>query len=69
MHKGLLKHKVQSIQFQSTTGMKDRIDVLDWDMLSTYGQDGLRQLVFVAREMLAEPESVYRFLLGGLIFL
>ena len=43
MHKDLLKHKVQLARFQSTTEMTDRIDVLDWDMLSTYGQDGLRQ--------------------------
>jgi hypothetical protein len=34
--------------------MKDRIDVLDLDMLSTYDQDDLPQSVFVARETLVE---------------
>jgi hypothetical protein len=32
MNKDLLKHKVQLVQLQSTTEMKDRIDVLDLDM-------------------------------------
>ena len=42
--------------------MKDRIDVLDLDMLSTYDQDDLLQSVFVAGEMLAELESENHFL-------
>jgi hypothetical protein len=42
------------VQFHSTTEMKERIDVLDWDKLSTYGQGDLPQLAFVVREMLAE---------------
>jgi len=36
--------------------MKERIDVLDWDKLSRYGQDDLPQLAFVARGMLVELE-------------
>jgi hypothetical protein len=42
--------------------MKDRIDVLDWDKLSMYGQDDLLQLAFVARETLVELESENHFL-------
>ena len=42
--------------------MKDRIDVLDLDKLSTYGQDYLLQSVFVVREMLVELESENHFL-------
>jgi hypothetical protein len=42
--------------------MKDRIDVLDWDMLSTYDQDGLLQLAFAGEEMLVEQEPENRFL-------
>jgi hypothetical protein len=49
--------------------MKDRIDVLDLDMLSMYGQDALHQLAFVAREMLVELESENRFLREGLEYL
>ncbi len=39
--------------------MKDRIDVLNLDMLSTYGQDGLRLSVFagVGRLVELEPEN------------
>jgi hypothetical protein len=62
MNKGLLKHTLQMVQFQSTTEMKDRIDVLDLDMLSMYGQDDLLQSVFVVRETLVELESENRFL-------
>ena len=62
MSRDLLKHNVVLVQFQSTTEMKDRIHVLDWDKLSTYGQDDLLQSVFVAREMLVELESENRFL-------
>jgi hypothetical protein len=42
--------------------MKDRIHVLDLDMLSVYGQDDLLQLAFVVGEALAELESQNRFL-------
>ena len=62
MHKGLLKHMVQSVQFQSTNEMKDRTHDQDLDMLSTYDQDGLHQLAFVARETLVELESENHFL-------
>ena len=37
--------------------MKDRIHVLDWDMLSMYDQEDLHQPVIVARETLVELES------------
>jgi hypothetical protein len=46
MHKDLLKHTVVWVRLQSTTEMKDRMHVLDWDMLSMYGQDALHQLAF-----------------------
>ena len=62
MSRYLLKHTLQMVQFQSTTEMKDRIDVLDWDKLSMYDQDDLLQLAFVARETLVELESENRFL-------
>ena len=62
MRRYLLKHTVVLAQFQSTTEMKDRTHVLDWDKLSTYGQDDLPQSVFVAREMPVELESENRFL-------
>ena len=62
MRRYLLKHTVQLVQFQSTTGMKDRIHSPDWDKLSTYGQDDLLQLAFVARETLVELESENHFL-------
>jgi hypothetical protein len=41
--------------------MKDRTNILDWDKLSTYGQDDLLQLAFVARETLVELESENHF--------
>ncbi|MGB6673392.1 MAG: hypothetical protein WBE34_13245 [Candidatus Nitrosopolaris sp.] len=47
MRRYLLKHTVQMVQIQWTTEMKDRIHVLDLDMLSMYGQDDLHQLAFV----------------------
>ena len=57
MHKDLLKHTVQMVQFQSTTEMKERNDVPDWDKLSMYDQDDLLQSAFVASERLVELES------------
>jgi hypothetical protein len=54
MRKDLPTHTVQLVQFQSTTVMKDRTNVPDWDKLSTYGQDDLLQSVFVVRETLVE---------------
>jgi hypothetical protein len=54
MRKDLPTHTVQLVQFQSTTEMKDRTNVPDWDKLSTYGQDDLLQSVFVVRETLVE---------------
>ena len=62
MRKDLLKHTVRWVHFESPIEMKDRIDVLDWDKLSTCDQDGLFQLAFVAREMLVELESENHFL-------
>jgi len=50
MRKYQLKHTVILVRFESPTEMNDRIDVLDLDMLSTYGQDDLLQSVFVVRE-------------------
>jgi hypothetical protein len=44
MSRYLLKHTAVLVHFESSTEMKDRIDVLDWDKLSTYGQDDLPQL-------------------------
>ena len=41
--------------------MKDRIDVLDWDMLSTYDQDDLLKLAFAVGETLVELESENHF--------
>ena len=41
MRKYQLKHTVILVRFESPTEMNDRIDVLDLDMLSTYGQDDL----------------------------
>gem|GEM_PF-5153441 len=54
MRKDLPTHTVQLVQFQSTTEMKDRTNVPDWDKLSTYGQDDLLQSVFVVRQTLVE---------------
>jgi hypothetical protein len=62
MSKDLLKHKAQKVQLQFSIEMKDRIDVLDLDKLSTYDQDDLLQSVFVVRETLVELESGNRFL-------
>ena len=45
MSRYLLKHIVVLVQFQSTTEMKDRIDVLAWDKLSMYDQDDLHQFL------------------------
>jgi len=42
--------------------MKERKNVLDWDMLSTYDQDDSHQSIFVARETLVEVESENHFL-------
>jgi hypothetical protein len=57
MRKDLPTHTIQVVQFQSTTMMKDRMNVPDWDKwdkLLTYGQDDLLQSVFVVRETLVE---------------
>ena len=51
MNKGLLKHTAVLAQILLTTETKDRIDVLDLDKSSMYGQDALHQLAFVAIEM------------------
>ena len=57
----LLEHTVVLVQFQSTTGMKDRKHVLNSDKLSAYGQEDLRLLVFVVRETLVELGSENHF--------
>ena len=62
MRRYLLKHTVQMVQIQSTTEMKDRILVQDWDKLSMYDLDDLLQLASVARETLVELESENHFL-------
>ena len=62
MHKDLLKHTVLLVHFQSTTEMKDRTHVLDWDKLSKYDQDDLLQSAFAVRETLVELESENPFL-------
>ena len=62
MRRYLLKHTVQMVQIQWTTKMKDRIHVLDLDMLSMYGQDDLLQSASVVRETLVELESENHFL-------
>lgn len=54
MRKDPPTHTVQLVHFEFPTEMKDRSDVLDWDKLSTYDQDDLLQLAFVARETLVE---------------
>lgn len=54
MHTDPLKHTAGWVQFQSTAELKDRTHVQDLDKLSTYGQDVLHLLVFVARETLVE---------------
>ena len=61
MSKYLLKHTVVLVQFQSPTEMKDRIDVLDLDKLSTYDQDDLLQSAFVAKETIVDwgPRIVF----------
>ena len=62
MRKDLLIHILVWVQSQSTTEMKDRTHVLDWDKLSMYGQDDLLRSAFVVRETLAELESENHFL-------
>ena len=62
MSRYLLKHTVGWVQIQSTTEMKDRTHVLDWDKLSMCDQDDLLQSIFVAKEMPVELESENRFL-------
>lgn len=62
MNKGLLKYKVQSVLVWSTTEMRDRRNGLNLDMLSTYGQDGLRLSVFAGEGRLVELEPENHFL-------
>ena len=62
MHKDQLRHKVKLVLVWSTTEMKDRTHVLDWDKLSMCDQDDLLQSIFVAKEMPVELESENRFL-------
>jgi hypothetical protein len=62
MRRYQLKRTVQMVQIRSTTEMKDRIHVRDWDKLSMYGQDDLPQSAFVVKETLVELESENRFL-------
>jgi hypothetical protein len=48
MNKDLSIHTVGWVQFQFAIEMKDRIHDQDLDKLSTYGQDDLHLLIFVA---------------------
>jgi len=59
MRKGLLKHSVVLVQIQSTTEMKDRIDVLDWDKLSMYDLDVFYLSMLAVEEMLDVLGFVY----------
>jgi len=63
IHRDLLKHTALFLlQPLCSTEMKDKIHAQDLDMLSTYDQDDLSQLVFVARETLVELESQNHFI-------
>ena len=62
MRRYLLKHTVVWSNSSRPTEMKDRMHVPDWDKLSMYGQDDLRQSAFVARETLVELGSENHFL-------
>jgi hypothetical protein len=53
MRRYLLKHTVVLVHFEYPTEMKDRIDVLDWDKLSMYGQDDLLESTFAVKEIAA----------------
>ena len=57
MNKYLLKHTAVLGLYQSAIGMMDRTNDRGQDKLSTYGQDDLHLLIFVARETLVELES------------
>ena len=54
MHKDLLKHILVLALCQSAIETKDRIDVLDLDILSMYDQDDLIQSVFAEEEKIVE---------------
>ena len=57
MNKYLPIHTAVLGLYQSSIEMKDRTNDLGQDKLSTYGQDDLHLLIFVARETLVELES------------
>ncbi len=61
MQKDPLRHTAVLVLMQFSIEMRERINVLNSDKLSRYGQDDLAQLVFAAREALVELEFVYRF--------
>jgi hypothetical protein len=61
MNKDLLKRIPVWTQILFSTEVRDREDVLNSDMLSMYDQDDLLQLAFVAKEKLAELETLYHF--------
>jgi hypothetical protein len=44
MSKDLLKHMLVRVQMKTTTEMRDKIHVQDWDMLSMYDQDNIGDL-------------------------
>jgi hypothetical protein len=54
MNKDLSEHTAVLGLEQFAIGMKDRMHVLDLDMLLMYDQDDLHLLIFVARETLVE---------------
>jgi hypothetical protein len=62
MSKDLPRHIAVLDRIQFSIGMKDRIHDQDSDKLSTYGQDDLHLLIFVARETLVELVSEYHSL-------
>ena len=62
MHKDLLKHILVLALCQSAIETKDRIDVLDLDILSMYDQDDLIQSVFAEEEKIVELVFVCHFL-------
>jgi hypothetical protein len=62
MNRYLPRHIAVLGLYQSAIGMTDRTNGLGQGKLSTYGQDDLHLLIFVARETLVELESEYHFL-------
>ena len=62
MNKCPSKHTAVLALHQLFIGMKERMNDQDSDKLSTYGQDDLHLLIFVAKETLVELVSEYHSL-------